>query len=152
VEKGSRAEKAGFRAGDIVLKVNGQAVHDTSDFAHGVKSRSGDSVPIVIMRDKKEQTITLSLPARKESGDLFEEESFDSEPVLSAEARVRMSKLREELAQLRPEMLQATENFRKAQEKGSCQQQREFQRQKARMQRDMQKLRRELLLMKEDWL
>src|SRR5579864_6755396 len=40
VEKGSRAEKAGFRAGDVVVKVNGQAVRDTSDFAHGVRSRN----------------------------------------------------------------------------------------------------------------
>src|SRR5258708_25373441 len=33
VEKGSRAEKAGFRAGDIIVKVNDQPVHDTSDFS-----------------------------------------------------------------------------------------------------------------------
>ena len=34
VEKGSRGEKAGFRAGDVVIKVNDQPVHDTSDFTH----------------------------------------------------------------------------------------------------------------------
>jgi serine protease Do len=157
VEKGSRAEKAGFHAGDVVVKVNGQAVHDTSDFAHGVKSRSGDSVPVVIMRDKKEQTLTLSLPARKESGDLFEEESFESEPLLNAETMVEMSELTNQLAQLRPEMLQAAENSRKATEelqKGFCKQQKEFkrqsERQKERMQRNKENLRREILLMKDD--
>ncbi len=31
VEKGSRAEKAGFRAGDVIVKVNDQPVHDTSE-------------------------------------------------------------------------------------------------------------------------
>ena len=41
VEKGSRAEKAGLRAGDVIVKVNDQPVHDTSDFSHAVKSRSG---------------------------------------------------------------------------------------------------------------
>jgi len=159
VENGSSAEEAGFRAGDVVVKVNGQAVHDTSDFAHGVKSRSGDTVPVVIMRDKKEQTLTLSLPSRKESGDLIEEESFDVEPLLNAESVAEMSELRNELAQLRPDMLQAAENSRKAAEglqKGFCKQQREFQRQsqrqKQQMERDMRKLRWELLLMKEDWL
>ena len=30
VDKGSRGEKAGFRAGDVVVKVNNQPVHDTS--------------------------------------------------------------------------------------------------------------------------
>jgi serine protease Do len=159
VEKGSRAEKAGFRAGDVVVKVNGQAVHDTSDFAHGVKSRSGDSVPVVIMRDKKEQTLTLSLPARKESGDLFEEESFKNEPLLNAESVAEMSELNSQMAQLRPDMLQAAEDSRKAAEelqKEFCDQQKEFQKQsqwqRHRTQRNMEKLRRELLLMKEDWL
>ena len=43
VEKGSRAEKAGFRAGDVIVKVNDQPVHDTSDFTHAVRSRNGES-------------------------------------------------------------------------------------------------------------
>jgi serine protease Do len=38
VEKGSRGEKAGFRAGDVVVKVNNQPVHDTSDFTHALRS------------------------------------------------------------------------------------------------------------------
>lgn len=159
VEKGSRAEKAGFRAGDLVVKVNGQAVHDTSDFAHGVKSRSGNSVPVTIMRDKKEQTLTLSLPARKDSGDLMEEESFGTEPLINAESAVEMTKLREELAQLRPSMMRAAEYARKSAEevrKDVCKQQREFQRQSERQKqqtlRNMEKLRRELRQMKEEML
>ena len=62
VEKGSRAEKAGFRAGDVIVKVNDQAVHDTSDFSHAVRSRNGDSVSVGVIRDKKEQNLNLSLP------------------------------------------------------------------------------------------
>ena len=34
VEKGSRADRAGFRAGDVIVKVNGEAVHDSGDFGH----------------------------------------------------------------------------------------------------------------------
>src|SRR6202140_2509761 len=77
VEKGSRAEKAGFRAGDVIVKVNDQAVHDTSDFMHAVRSRNGASVSVSVMRDKKEQNLNLTLPSRKESGELQEEESWD---------------------------------------------------------------------------
>src|ERR1022692_4209811 len=40
VEKGSRGEKAGFRAGDVVVKVDNQAVHDASDFTHALRSSS----------------------------------------------------------------------------------------------------------------
>ena len=57
VEKGSRAEKPGFRAGDIIVKVNDQPVHDTSDFATRCKSREGNAVSVVVIRDKKEQNL-----------------------------------------------------------------------------------------------
>ena len=158
VEKGSRAEKAGFRAGDVVVKVNGQAVRDTSDFSHGVRSRNGDSVSVVIMRDKKEQTLTLSLPPHKESGDLMEEESFTDEPVLNAGSMVEVSKLGE-LAQLREQTaLYSTENREAMKEvrKELCKQQRELkaptQRQKRQIQKEMDNLRKQLLEMKAEWI
>ncbi len=60
VEKGSRAEKAGLRAGDIIVKINGQPVHDTSDFTSAVRSRNGNSVSVIVVRDKKEQNLNLT--------------------------------------------------------------------------------------------
>ena len=103
VEKGSRAEKAGLRAGDVIVKVNDQPVHDTSDFSHAVKSRSGNSVSVGVVRDKKEQNLNLTLPDRKESGELLqEEESFDG-PVLDAESVAELSEL-QELAELQPQI------------------------------------------------
>ena len=104
VEKGSTAEKAGLRAGDVIVKVNDQAVHDTSDFTHAVRSRNGGSVSIGVMREKKEQNINLTLPERKESGDLLEEEESLDGPVIDAEAADELSELGEEVAKLQPEM------------------------------------------------
>ncbi len=127
VEKGSRAEKAGFRAGDIVVKVNDHQVHDTSDFTHAVKSRSGNSVTVGIIRDKKEQNLNLTLPERKDSS-FWEQESFD-EPVMNAESALQMSELNDELARLRPQMELASQNARKAAEqlqKTFCEQQRKY--------------------------
>jgi len=118
VEKGSRAEKAGFRAGDVIVKVNDQAVHDTSDFSHGMKSRSGNTATVVVVRDKKEQTLTLSLPDRKESGDLLEEESSD-DLWIDAESRVELGELQNEIAKLRPQMELAAKDFRKSAERTS---------------------------------
>src|SRR5579863_1584548 len=166
VEKGSRAEKAGFRAGDVIVKVNDQVVHDTSDFAHGVKARSGNSVNVSIVREKKEQNLTLTLPDRKESGNLLDEESFGDEPLIQAEAALELSKLQGEIAKLRPEMELAAESSREAAEelqKSLCQEQKELrqqseklrqqaEKQKRQAQRDLERLRRQLLLMKEDWL
>jgi serine protease Do len=107
VEKGSRAEKAGFRAGDVIVKVNDQAVHDTSDFNHAVKSRNGDSVSVGVVRDKKEQNLNLTLPESKESGDLMEEESDDS--MIDAESRFGLGELKDEIAKVRPELELAVE-------------------------------------------
>jgi serine protease Do len=112
VEKGSRAEKAGFRAGDLIVKVNGEPVHDTSDFTHAVKGRSGNSVSVGVVRDKKEQNLNLDLPERKESGDLLEEESDDSE--IDVESRIELGKLQSEIAKLRPQMELAAQDARKS--------------------------------------
>ena len=115
VEKGSRAEKAGFHAGDVIVKVNNQAVHDTSDFAHAVKSRSGGSVSVGVMRDKKEQNLNLTLPDRKESGELWDwdEESLGNE-VIDAESAVELGELQTEVAKLGPEMELAAQEIRKS--------------------------------------
>jgi len=158
VEKGSRAEKAGFRAGDVIVKVNDQPVHDTSDFQHAVKSRSGDAVSVGIMRDRKEQNLNLSLPDRKESGDLLQE-SFDGERQMQAESALEFSKVQDYLAKLRPEMELAAENSRKAGEelrKAMCKEQREFRRQtekqREQLRKNLENLRREMQRLRADWV
>ncbi|MGA9353963.1 MAG: PDZ domain-containing protein [Terriglobales bacterium] len=72
VEKGSRGEKAGFRAGDVIVKVSDQIVHDSSDFTHALHDAKGGSASVTVMRDKREQTLTITLPAKKDSGRLLE--------------------------------------------------------------------------------
>jgi serine protease Do len=114
VAKGSRAEKAGFHAGDVIVKINDQPVHDTSDFTHAVRSRNGSSVNVGVVRDRKEQNISLPLPDRKESGGL-DEASLDVTSA-NAEYAVDLDDLRQEVARVRPEMELADENLRKATE------------------------------------
>lgn len=159
VEKGSRAEKAGFRAGDVITKVGEHAVHDTSDFSHAVRSRSGNSVSVSVVREKKEQNLTLTLPERKDSSDLWEEESWDSAPIIDAESAVELSKAQECIAKLRPEMELAAANSRKAAEelqKEFRQQQRQFLRDSAKykreMRKEMQQFRSDFRKMTDDWL
>ena len=143
VEKGSRAEKAGFRAGDVIIKINNQPVHDTSDFSHAVKSRSGNSVTVGVVRDKKEQTLNLTLPERKESSDLLDAES----------------ELRYELAQLQPQMelaversVQATQQLKNELCKHQQEIRKQTEKQKKQIEKNMQDLRRELMRLREDWL
>jgi serine protease Do len=114
VDKGSRAERAGFHAGDVIVKVNDQPVHDTNDFTRAVRARSGNSVSIGVVRDRKEQNLNLSLPDRKDSGDL-QDESFDLRDFDAdvADREVALAKYREEIAKMQPQLDLARENARK---------------------------------------
>jgi len=112
VEKGSRAEKAGLRAGDVITRVGDQPVVDTSDFTHALHSHSGGSVSLGVIRDKKEQTLTLTLPERRENGEMMEE-SLEV-PELDADVQIDLSEVQDEIAKLRPQMALAVEQSRKA--------------------------------------
>lgn len=114
VDKGSRAEKAGLRAGDVIVKVNDQWVHDTSDFTHAVRSRKGTSVNVGVMRDKKEQNLNLSLPARRESSELIDEEESWDNPLIDADAAVELSDVKQEVARLRPEITLVIDSARRS--------------------------------------
>jgi serine protease Do len=139
VEKGSRADKAGFRAGDVIVKVNEQTVHDTSDFTSALRSRSGGSISISVVRDKKEQNLNLTLPSRKESGDVLEE-SFE-EPTADAESYFELSQLQSEIAKLQPELQMAERDAGKASQDvhhSLCAQQRELRKQAEVLRKQLQ--------------
>jgi hypothetical protein len=114
VEKGSQAEKAGFRAGDVIIRVNGQAVQDASDFSHAIRSKSGGTVEVVIVRDKKEQTLSLPIPERKDSGHLFQE-TFDLPDLdVDAETSLDLSQMQKEMAEMLPQMRLTIDESRRA--------------------------------------
>jgi predicted metalloprotease with PDZ domain len=118
VEKGSRSDKAGFRAGDVIVRVNNEAVHDTSDFTRALRGTSGASAAVTVMRDKREQNLTLTLPDKKDSGNLLEE-SFDF-PELTAEAQMQWAHAGEEMARMAPALEKLRNNkpcFDKLQQK-----------------------------------
>jgi serine protease Do len=61
VEAGSPAAAAGLKAGDIILKVNNETVHDMADWQRGMNP-SGTKLPVNLWRDKREQTVVINLP------------------------------------------------------------------------------------------
>lgn len=67
VERGSAAEQAGIRAGDVIVKVQDRQVRNTSDFRMALRDSSGKSVSVGLVRDKREQAVTLKLPERRDS-------------------------------------------------------------------------------------
>jgi serine protease Do len=107
VEKASHGEKAGFHAGDVIVKVNDQVVHDSSDFTHALHESRGESATVTVVRDKKEQTLTITLPARKDSGMVIDE-SMDEYDV-TADTELAIDRAGSALARLTPEVLEKAE-------------------------------------------
>jgi len=71
VTKESAAAKAGIKAGDVIVSVNGRAVTDADDLINKIEDVDGD-ITIVVLRDKKEVTLKATIeqtrPAAPKAG------------------------------------------------------------------------------------
>jgi predicted metalloprotease with PDZ domain len=67
VVSGSPAEKAGLRAGDVILALQGKAVADPGDLIEGLRElKAGDRVTLRVVREGAEQTFDVTLEERPE--------------------------------------------------------------------------------------
>ena len=65
VEKGSPAEKGGLKAGDVIVRVGEEKLSDRSDFGRIMRNhRTGGKLTLGIVRDKREQNLTVEIPER----------------------------------------------------------------------------------------
>jgi serine protease Do len=75
VKKGSPAENAGLRAGDVIVKVDGERISDAADLRSALRGHHGKAFPISIVRDRREQNVTVTLPKPEEPPGEGQEES-----------------------------------------------------------------------------
>ena len=68
VAKGSPAEAAGLKAGDVIIRVENERITDRSDWRAALRARRSGKVTLGIIRDKREQTLSMTLPEAKDSG------------------------------------------------------------------------------------
>ncbi len=101
VEKGTPADAAGLKAGDVILKINNEPVHDIADWRRAMHHREG-KVAVAIIRDKREQTVQLILPPQNNS----KLKDFDWEGVNQQAFEKNMESFRQEMDKLRPELEQ----------------------------------------------
>jgi serine protease Do len=67
VDQDSPAGKAGFKAGDVILKVDNRTVSGPREVSEELRSNwDKKTVPVVVMRNKKELTLNVELPERTE--------------------------------------------------------------------------------------
>jgi serine protease Do len=63
----SPAELAGMKAGDVVVRINSIPVTNGADWTKTVHDNKGRPVPVVVIRDKHEETLTLTPDGKKRS-------------------------------------------------------------------------------------
>lgn len=62
VLKGSAAEKAGLKAGDVILKVDDRGITNPREISDALRAAQAKrSVPLTVMRERRETTLSLSL-------------------------------------------------------------------------------------------
>ncbi len=72
VEKGSAAAAAGFKAGDVIVRLDKDKIADVTDLRMSLRQHRSGKVPVGILRDKKEQTLTLTLSSKERSANVIE--------------------------------------------------------------------------------
>ena len=60
VTKGSSADKAGIKAGDVIVRVDDARVSTPADISNHLRGLRGHSVSMVVVRDRKEINVMLS--------------------------------------------------------------------------------------------
>ena len=76
VARKSEAAAAGMKAFDVILKVGPDNIATVSDWDRSMRANQGKAVPITILRDRKQQTLTLQVDSKKKS-ELILDEFFD---------------------------------------------------------------------------
>jgi len=103
VEKGSPAEAGGLKAGDVIVKVNNEPVHDMADWRRAMQARAG-KIPVTVVRDKREQTIVVNVASSGDTSCLQDQDWSDLESQMQA-FQQEMEKLGPEIERSKTEML-----------------------------------------------
>jgi serine protease Do len=144
VEKGSPAEAAGLKAGDVIVKVNNETVHDMADWRRAMHARSG-KIPVSVVREKHEQNLVINLPASGDTSRLQDQDWLGFEEQMQA-FQQEMDKLGPELARSQTEMLanmkpseQEMEQMRQEIERSMKLSQKDIEKMQKQIQKEVQK-------------
>jgi len=127
VEKGSAAEAAGLKAGDVIVRVENEHITDRGDWKTALRNHRRGKVSVGIIRDKKEQTISITMPEPKDDSSFEvapfgdESEDWDSQNRVVAHLNADQAKQIQEAArnaqrQVRQEMKKHADELKKANE------------------------------------
>ncbi len=140
VTKGGAADKAGLKAGDVIVQVDGKPIGGVDELRSALNENfTGDTrkVSLTIVRDRQEQTITAELTRTSPN---HQEQSLSTieQNLAAAEARLQVAQEKAEQAQ---ELISARAAL-----------QAELEKQRAQMKSEWQKQMNEQMLMYQDRL
>jgi membrane-associated protease RseP (regulator of RpoE activity) len=72
----SEAATAGLKAFDVILKVGPDAITTLADWERALHANQGKPVQVTILRDKKQQTLTLQVDSKRNQGEFNFEQLF----------------------------------------------------------------------------
>jgi serine protease Do len=70
VARKSEAAAAGLKAFDVILKVGPEAIATTADWDRALRANQGKPVQVTILRDRKQQTLTLQVDSKHRHAEL----------------------------------------------------------------------------------
>jgi membrane-associated protease RseP (regulator of RpoE activity) len=122
VARKSEAAAAGFRVFDVILKVGAEPVVTLADWDRSLRANKGKTVQVTILRDKKQQTLTLQVDSKHrgalEIEDLFPEGACplvaELDPEFAQDAVAAAEALRSQMGQSKIDSQQMEELRRQA--------------------------------------
>ncbi|MGB6194319.1 MAG: PDZ domain-containing protein [Terracidiphilus sp.] len=64
VSRKSEADAAGLKAFDVILKINGEGIATTADWDRALRANQNRPVAVIILRDRRQQTVTLQVDSK----------------------------------------------------------------------------------------
>ena len=112
VARKSEAAASGMRAFDVILKVGVENIATVSDWDRAMRSNQGKTVAVTVLRDKKQQTLTLLVDSKKKGEVEFDGIFADEDGSLLAFAGPDAARNLLENQSIAEEMRKQAEQFR----------------------------------------
>lgn len=102
VEKNSPAEAAGFRAGDVIVRVGSDPIESINDWNQAMRQprSSASKVSVTVIREKREQNFTLALPEKRSDSSALD-------------LNINLGDMNAELAEIGPEIQKSMADWQK---------------------------------------
>ena len=71
IESGARADRAGLRAGDLIVRADGEGIRDWAHWVDFIRARPEQAIAVTVLRDYTEVSVTLVPEERSDQGKVY---------------------------------------------------------------------------------